>query len=50
MSQVSVDEWLTTLDAVLDALPDTFEAQHAERLRLIRDILGLVMMVRQLNR
>ncbi|HML35201.1 hypothetical protein [Sporomusa sphaeroides] len=50
MSQVSVDEWLATLDAVLDALPDSFEAQHAERLKLMRDILGLVMVVRQLHR
>ena len=50
VGQISVDECLTTLDAVLDALPDTFEAQHAERLKLIRDILGLVMMVRQLQR
>lgn len=50
MAQARVDEWLATLDAVLDALPDTFEAQHAERIKQIRDILGLVMMVRQLQR
>lgn len=47
---MKIDEWLSTLDAVLDALPDSFEEQHAERLKLIRDILGLVMVVRQLNR
>ena len=43
---MNVDEWLATLDA----LPDTFETQHAERLKQIRDILGLVMVVRQLHR
>jgi hypothetical protein len=47
---MNVDEWLATLDAVLDALPDTVEQQHAERLKKIRDILGLVMVVRQLHR
>lgn len=50
MAQASVDEWLATLDAVLEALPATFEAQHAERLKQVRDILGLVMVVRQLHR
>ncbi|SDE13427.1 hypothetical protein [Sporomusa acidovorans] len=50
MAQASIDEWLATLDAVMDALPDTFEKQHAERLKMIRDILGLVMVVRQLQR
>lgn len=52
MSKAGVDEWLVTLNAVLDALPDTVEQQqqHAERLKIIRDILGLVMVVRQLHR
>jgi len=34
----------------LDALPDSFEEQHTERLKLIRDILDLVLVIRQLNR
>jgi hypothetical protein len=50
VSKAGVDEWLVTLNAVLDALPDTVEQQHAERLKIIRDILGLVMVVRQLHR
>jgi len=50
MGQASTDEWLATLDAVLDVLPDSFEAPHAERLKLMRDMLGLVMVVRQLHR
>lgn len=44
---MSVDELLVTLDAVLDALPNTIDKQHPERLKMIRDILGLVMVTRQ---
>jgi len=47
---MSVDEWLATLDVVLDALPDTIEKEHAERLQMVRDILGVMIVVRQLHR
>lgn len=47
---MKIDEWLSTLDAVLDVLPDSFEEEHAERLKLIRDMLGLVLVARQLHR
>ena len=39
---------LTTLDAVLAALPEDMDKEHQERLQLVRDLLGLVLTVRKL--
>lgn len=47
---MKLDEWLATLNAVLDALPDSVEQQHAERLQQIRNLLSLVLLIRQLER
>jgi len=44
---MSLDDLLITLDAVLEALPNTVDKQHPERLKMIRDILGLVIVTRQ---
>ncbi len=40
---------LTTLDAVLAALPEDMDKEHQERLQLVRDLLGLVLTVRKLH-
>lgn len=47
---MQLDALLVTLDAVLEALPDTIDKQHLERLRTIRDILGLIITARRLHR
>ncbi len=47
---MSVDELLVTLDAVLDALPDTIDKQHPERLKTIRDVIGLIITARKLHK
>jgi hypothetical protein len=44
------DEWLVTVNAVLEALPDSFEKEHADRLQTIRDILGLVLLIQKMAR
>ena len=47
---MKLEEGLATLNAVLDALPDSFEQQHAERLQQIRNLLSLVLLFRQMER
>jgi hypothetical protein len=47
---MKADEWLVTVNAVLEALPDSFEKEHAERLQTIRDILGLVLLIQKMAR
>ncbi|WP_169717939.1 hypothetical protein SPSIL_033780 [Sporomusa silvacetica DSM 10669] len=47
---MKMDEWLVTVNAVLEALPDSFEKEHADRLQTIRDILGLVLIIQKFNR
>lgn len=46
---MNLDTLLVTIDAVLDALPDDIDKEHPERLKFIRDILGLVITVRKLH-
>ncbi|TCL38840.1 hypothetical protein EV210_103324 [Anaerospora hongkongensis] len=46
---MNLDILLVTIDAVLDALPEDIDKEHPERLKFIRDILGLVLTVRKLN-
>lgn len=46
---MNLDALLTTLDAVLDALPDDIDQEHPERLKAIRDIVGLIITARKLH-
>ncbi|TCL38821.1 hypothetical protein EV210_103305 [Anaerospora hongkongensis] len=38
---MNLDTLLVTIDAVLDALPDDIDKEHPERLKAVRDVLGL---------
>ncbi|CUH96931.1 hypothetical protein P22_3045 [Propionispora sp. 2/2-37] len=46
---MTLDVLLTTIDAVLEALPEDIDKEHPERLKIIRDILGLVITARKLH-
>lgn len=46
---MNIDTLLVTIDAVLDALPDDIDKEHPERLKAIRDVLGLIITVRKMH-
>lgn len=46
---MNIDTLLVTIDAVLDALPDDIDKEHPERLKVIRDVLGLLIIVRKMH-
>ena len=47
---MKAEEWLVTVNAVLEALPDSFEKEHGDRLQTIRDMLGLILLIQRMTR
>ncbi len=45
---MKAEDWLATVNAVLEALPDSFEKEHGDRLQTIRDILGLILLIQRM--
>ena len=47
---MKAEDWLGTVNAVLEALPDSFEKEHANRLQTIRDMLGLILLIQRMTK
>lgn len=41
------DALLTTLDAVLEVLPDDMDKEHPERLKAVRNLIQLILLLRR---
>lgn len=47
---MKAEDWLATVNAVLEALPDSFAKEHGDRLQTIRDMLGLILLIQRMTK